>query len=93
MSDPVSWFVVERGWKVFGSDGDQVGTVEDVVGDTGNDIFSGLRVAFGLLKEARFVPSEHVGRIVDGEVHLDLGSEEARERHFDEPGESHQSRG
>jgi hypothetical protein len=46
-----------------------------------------------LLKEARFVPSEHVGRILDGEVHLDLGSEEARERHFDEPGESHQSRG
>ena len=93
MSDPVSWFVVERGWKVMGSDGEQVGTVEDVVGDTGNDIFSGLRVAFRLLREARFVPSEHVGRIEDGEVHLDLTSAEARESHFDEPGESHQSRG
>jgi uncharacterized protein YrrD len=92
MSDPVSWFVVERTWKVFGSGGDQVGTVEDVVGDPESDIFSGVRVAFKLLEAARFIPAEHVARIVDGEVHLELTSDEARESRFHEPGESHQNR-
>ncbi len=88
MSDPVSWFVVERHWKVFGSDGDQVGTVEGVVGDEESDIFSGLRVVFELRKAARFVPAEHVASIVEGEVHLDLTGGEARASDFAEPGAS-----
>ena len=92
MSDPVSWLVVERTWKVFGSDGGQVGTVEEVIGDPESDIFSGVRVAFKLLEAARFVPAEHVNRIVEGEVHLELTSDEARESRFPEPGQSHQGR-
>jgi uncharacterized protein YrrD len=88
MSDPASWFVVERQWKVFGSDGDQVGTVEDVVGDQEKDIFSGIRVVFELRKAARFVPAEHVASILEGEVHLDLTGDEARESDFVEPGTS-----
>jgi hypothetical protein len=92
MSDPVSWLVVERGWKVFGSDGEHVGTVEDVVGDADEDIFSGLRVSFGVLRQARFVPAEHVARIEEGDVHLDLTSREARVSEFDEPGQSNPRR-
>jgi uncharacterized protein YrrD len=88
MTDPVSWFVVERNWEFFGSEGEQVGTVEGVVGDVESDIFSGLRVAFTLLKAARFIPAEYVASILDGEVHLALTSAEARESRFPEPGES-----
>jgi uncharacterized protein YrrD len=87
VTDPVSWLVVERGWKVVGSDGEQAGTVEEVVGDPESDIFSGLDVAFQLHREARFIPAEHVASILDGEVHLDLPAAEARESHFPEPGE------
>jgi uncharacterized protein YrrD len=88
VTDPVSWLVVERGWKVVGADGEQAGTVEEVVGDPESDIFSGVRVAFELHREARFVPAEHVASILDGEVHLDLQAGEARESRFPEPGES-----
>jgi hypothetical protein len=40
MADPVSWFVIEPGWKVVDADGEQVGTVDEVVGDSGDDIFN-----------------------------------------------------
>jgi uncharacterized protein YrrD len=88
VTDPVSWLVVERGWKVVGADGERAGTVEEVVGDEESDIFSGVLVAFELHREARFVPAEHVAGILEGEVHLDLPAQEARESRFPEPGES-----
>ncbi len=37
--DPVSSLVIERGWKVSAADGEQIGTVADVVGDTVDDMF------------------------------------------------------
>ena len=82
MGDPVSWLVIEPGWEVVGSDGDDVGKVHEVVGDTGKDIFNGLAVSPGLLKTARYVPSEFVGTIEDGRVHLTIPS-----TRFDELGE------
>jgi uncharacterized protein YrrD len=88
MTDPVSWLLVEPGWKVVGADGEQAGTVEAVVGDLDSDIFSGLRIAFEVHRGARFVPAEHVASILDGEVHLDLAADAARARRFPEPGES-----
>jgi uncharacterized protein YrrD len=89
MSDPVSWLVVERGWKVVAADGEDVGKVDEVVGDSGTDIFSGLAVSEGLLHKRRFVPAEHVREIVEGEVRLDVDSE-AYERldHYEEPPQS-----
>ena len=33
MSDPVSWLLVEPGWKVVASEGSEVGKVDEVVGD------------------------------------------------------------
>jgi hypothetical protein len=70
--DPVSWFLVERGWKVVGSDGAELGTVEEALGDENADIFHGLAVATGLLDKPRYVPAEKVGEIVEGEVHLTI---------------------
>ena len=72
MSDPVSWLLVEPGWKVVDSTGDAAGTVAGVRGDTEQDIFSGLDVSSGILGRSHFVPSEHVAEIVEGCVRLDL---------------------
>jgi hypothetical protein len=79
MSDPVSWFVIERGWKVVGSDGAELGRVDEIAGDTGKDIFSGIVVSEGLLRSRRFIPAERVTRIIEGEVHVDVGSEHAEQ--------------
>jgi hypothetical protein len=74
--DPVSWLVIERGWKVLASDGSQLGEIHEVVGDSGKDIFNGLAVSPGLLKSSRYVPAERVGRISEGEVELALTPDE-----------------
>ena len=77
MADPVSWFVIERGWEVVGSDGSKLGTVEEVLGDTELDVFDGLSVATWLLGKPRYVPAELVQEIVEGSVHLSIGRDEA----------------
>jgi uncharacterized protein DUF2171 len=74
--DPVSWFVIEHGWTVLAADGASVGTVEEVIGDTGKDIFNGLSVSPGLLKRPRYVPAEEVAEISEGELRLSLSREE-----------------
>lgn len=72
MSDPVSWLVIEPGWKVLDPAGEEIGQVEEVVGDTGTDIFNGLKIATGLLSGSRYVPAERVTEIRDGSVALDV---------------------
>ena len=85
-ADPVSWLVIERGWKVLAADGEEIGKVEEVVGDSGRDIFDGLTLATGLFTRARYVPAEQVAEIVDGAVRLSLSPAdvEALEQ-YDEP--------
>ena len=75
MSDPVSWFLIEPGWKVVDADGKNIGRIEEVVGDTAEDIFNGLAVSTGLLAKPRYVPAEQVGEITEGEVQLKLPAE------------------
>ena len=72
MSDPVSWYVIEQGWEVVGSDGERLGTIEETVGDSSRDIFDGLTVGTGLLSKPRYVPAELVGEIVEGRVALTI---------------------
>ena len=74
--DPVSWLLIERGWDVVGSDGKELGTVHEVLGDETADIFDGLAVFPGLLKTTKNVPSERVQRIVEGRIDLDISSKE-----------------
>lgn len=69
---PVSWLVVEPGWTVVAADGKEVGTVEEIVGDTGEDIFNGLAVSTGLLAKPKYVPAERVAGITEGRVELDV---------------------
>jgi uncharacterized protein YrrD len=64
--------MIEPGWPVVSADGEEIGKVEEVVGDTGNDIFNGLAVSTGLLGKPKYVPSERVAEIVEGEIRLDL---------------------
>ena len=74
--DPVSWFVIEHGWKVLAADGKPVGTVHEVVGDTAEDIFNGISVSPGLLKRAKYVPAEQIEEITEGEIRLTLSHDE-----------------
>ena len=76
MPDPVSWFLIERGWEVVGSGGDKLGTVEEVLGDSSLDIFDGLSVGAGLLGKPRYVPAELVEEIVEGSIKLSIGPDE-----------------
>jgi uncharacterized protein YrrD len=82
MTDPVSWLMIEPGWKVVAADGTEVGTIEEVVGDTGSDIFNGLAVSTGLLARPKYVPAERVSEITEGEVRVDLPAEHIE--HLDE---------
>ena len=72
MSDPVSWLLVERGWKVLAADGSEIGHVEETVGDSTHDIFNGLTVATGFFAKARYVPAEQVAEITEGCIRLKL---------------------
>lgn len=72
MADPVAWVVIEKGWRVVGSDGGELGEVDEVVGDSGVDIFNGLSVSTGWLDAPKYVPSEQVTTIVEGEIRLAL---------------------
>jgi hypothetical protein len=70
MADPVSWFLIEPGWKVYDAAGEEVGSVDEVIGDSSDDIFNGLSISTSLLGRPRYVASEQVGAITEGRVDL-----------------------
>ncbi len=72
MSDPVSWFLIEPGWKVLDADGAEIGSVDEIVGDSSDDIFNGLSVSTSMLGRPRYVPSEQVGSITEGRIQLTI---------------------
>ncbi len=91
MGDPVSWMMIEAGWTVVDSAGDDVGRVDEVVGDANVDIFNGLKILTGTLGAAKYVPSEQVGEILEGSVHLQLTKDDVdRLGDYDEPPSSEQ---
>ena len=71
--------MIERGWVIRDADGDEIGQVHEVNGDENADIFDGLTIKHGALSKDKYVPSEHVAEIREGEVVLDL-SRDAVER-------------
>ena len=84
--DPVSWFVIEPGWKVVDAEGQEIGSVDEVVGDSSDDIFNGLSISTSLLGRPRYVPSEQVGTITQGHVQLKLTKDQiGRLGEFEEP--------
>lgn len=72
MPDPVAWTMIEPGWKVLDAAGAEVGRVQEVTGDPNADIFDGLTIRKGILAKDKYVPSEHVAGIVEGELRLAL---------------------
>ena len=70
MADPVSWLLVEPGWRVVDASGADVGRVDEVLGDTETDIFDGLQVSSGMLSRRRYVPAESIDEIVEGTIRL-----------------------
>ena len=85
-SDPVSWYLIARGWEVLDAEGETVGHVEDTVGDSSHDIFDGLSIYLHLLSKPLYVPAEQVGLITQGRVHLrPTGAEVARLGEYEEP--------
>jgi hypothetical protein len=84
--DPVSWFLIEPGWKVVDAGGEEVGSVDEIVGDSSDDIFNGLSVSTSLLGRPRYVPSEQVGSITEGRIQLTLSKAEIeRLGEYEEP--------
>jgi uncharacterized protein YrrD len=91
--DLVSWFVIERGWKVLDAEGNEVGRVEEIVGDSGRDIFNGLTIATGLFARGQYVPAEEVAEITEGRVRLTLRKDDVdRLPEYSEPPRSEQIR-
>jgi uncharacterized protein YrrD len=72
VADPVAWIMIERGWVVRDADGKEIGQVHEVTGDENADIFDGLTIKQGILSKDKYVPSEHVAGIREGEVVLDI---------------------
>jgi hypothetical protein len=76
MADPVSWKVVEKGWAVVDRDGEKMGTIHEIAGDTEQDIFDGFGIKTGTLSSVKYVPAEVVGDITVGEVRLTISGAE-----------------
>jgi len=74
--DPVSWMVIERGWSVVDAEGNNLGRVDEVLGDEEADIFNGLQILTGTIAKSMYVPAESVGEIVEGSVQLRVAKDE-----------------
>ncbi len=61
MPDPVSWKVVERGWAVYDREGEQVGTVHEIAGDSEHDIFDGFAITTWSMTSSTASPSRRAG--------------------------------
>jgi hypothetical protein len=68
--------MIRPGWKVYASDGTEVGAVDEVTGDDGADIFDGLAIARSALAKPTYVPAESVGPITEGRIELTLTMEQ-----------------
>jgi hypothetical protein len=68
--------MVEPGYPVAAMDGEEIGRVEQTLGDTVADIFDGLAVSIGLLGKPKYVPSELVASIDTEAVRLTIGKDD-----------------
>jgi len=62
--DPVSWLLIEPGWKVVDAAGNKIGKVDEVLGDEQTDIFHGLIV------DGQEILAERTAEIREGEIRL-----------------------
>lgn len=74
--DPVAWSYVEPGTRVMGPDGDQIGTVEAMLGTEVEGIFHGIAVKPEGGGQARVVPADDVGRLTPSSVTVTTRAEQ-----------------
>jgi sporulation protein YlmC with PRC-barrel domain len=72
----VSWKSIEKGAHVFASDGEELGKVAEIAGDSEADIFSGLVVSLSRLSSNRFLPAEQVTGIWPDRVATSIASDQ-----------------
>lgn len=68
---------LQKGTRVLASDGDELGTVADVIADREKDIFSGLSLSSGLFSGNRYVPADLVDEITSDSVTLTIAAADA----------------
>lgn len=74
-----SYLLITRGMTVRGTDGD-LGTVAEVVADTGVDVFRGIVLAHGFLSTKHaFIPAEKVVSVEQNRVGVSLSKSEAEQ--------------
>jgi hypothetical protein len=73
MNDALSWYLIEKGWRVVSVDGRDVGRVSEVIGDRSQDIFDGLGVRPRSRLQPHYVPADQVASITQGAVALRPG--------------------
>jgi hypothetical protein len=74
----VSWKAIEKGARVDASDGQELGKVVEIAGDSEADIFSGLVVSLSRLRSNRFLPSERVTRIWPDRVSTSIANDQVQ---------------
>lgn len=70
---------LQKGTSVVSSDGEELGSVNEVIADRQKDIFSGLTISPGLLSTSRFAPAAVVEDISAAAVRLSITAAEAGE--------------
>ena len=87
MNEPeVSWKSIEKGARVDASDGQELGKVVEIAGDSEADIFSGLVVSLSRLGSNRFLASERVTRIWPDRVSTSIASDDVESlAEYEEP--------
>ena len=70
--DPVAWRYVKEGTPVHGRDGEQLGTVENMLGSDQEDIFHGIAVRTGLLGTTRKIAADDVVSMTPARVDVSL---------------------
>ena len=68
----VAWKAIEEGAALVSAEGEEVGRVDEIAGDSTADIFNGLVVSLGVLGAPRFVPAESVTAIWPDRVEVEL---------------------
>jgi len=70
VADPVSWLLIEPGWRVVAANGSLFGKVVEVRGDEQLDIFDGLAVRPRRFRGVDYLPAEQIATILPGKVTL-----------------------
>ena len=78
--EPISWMTLAEGTPAVGTDGEEIGTVVEVVADRQKDIFSGIAVKSGLFANKRFVPADLIESMTADAVRVGLPASEADSR-------------